>query len=151
MYRVNIGSDNGLLSIAHHDIIWTNAGLLSIGPSGTNFSEIWIKIQNFSFMKTHLKISSAKWWPFCPGGDELAQSCTIKTAWILYNFILRFIFYFMRYSTLWDIMWYWTVLYEPTAVSFWKVLLDQFFMTTRNMLFSNSFLYVKDFSKLIAL
>ena len=19
----------------------------------------------------HLKISSAKWWPFCPGGDEL--------------------------------------------------------------------------------
>ena len=29
------------------------------------------KIQNFSLMKMHLKISSVKWWPFCPGGDEL--------------------------------------------------------------------------------
>ena len=44
-----------------------NAGLLPIGPLGTNFSEILIKTQNFSFMKMHLKISSAKWWPFCPG------------------------------------------------------------------------------------
>ena len=24
-------------------IIWTNAGILSIEPLGTNFSEIWIK------------------------------------------------------------------------------------------------------------
>ena len=30
-----------------------------------------MKIQNFSFTKMHLKISSAKWWPFCPGGDEI--------------------------------------------------------------------------------
>ena len=29
------------------------------------------QIQNFSFIKTHLKISSGKWRPFCPGGDEL--------------------------------------------------------------------------------
>ena len=29
------------------------------------------KIQNFAFTKMHLKMSSAKWWPFCPGGDEL--------------------------------------------------------------------------------
>ena len=45
--------------------------LLSIGPLGTNFSEILLKIQNFSFMKMHLKILSAKWQPFCPGGDKL--------------------------------------------------------------------------------
>ena len=32
-------------------VTWTNAGLLSIGPLATNFSEIWIKIQKFSFMK----------------------------------------------------------------------------------------------------
>ena len=32
-----------------------------------------IKIQNFSFMKMHLKMSSAKWQPFCPGGDELTE------------------------------------------------------------------------------
>ena len=41
------------------------AGLLLIGPLGTNFNEIFIKIQIFSFMKMHLKISSAKWRPFC--------------------------------------------------------------------------------------
>ena len=45
---------------------------MSTGPLGTNFSEIWIKIQTFSFTKMHLKLSSAK-WPFCPGGDELAH------------------------------------------------------------------------------
>ena len=43
-----------------------NAGLLSTGPSGTNFSDILIKIQDFSFTKMHLIISSAKWQP-CPG------------------------------------------------------------------------------------
>ena len=32
-------------------IIWTIAGLLSIGPLGTNFSEILIKIQNFHSRK----------------------------------------------------------------------------------------------------
>ena len=37
-----------------------NAGLLSIGHLGTNFKEILTKIQNFSFTKIHLKISSAK-------------------------------------------------------------------------------------------
>ena len=42
----------------------------SIGRLGTNFSEIQIEI-NFSFMKMHLKVSSAKWRPYCPGGDEL--------------------------------------------------------------------------------
>ena len=40
---------------------------MPIGSIGTNF----IKIQNFSFTKMHLKISSAKWRPFCPGGDKL--------------------------------------------------------------------------------
>ena len=68
---VSIGSDNGLLPSQHQAIIWTNVGLLSIGPLGTNMSEFFIKIQNFSFMKMLLKISAAKWRPFCPGGDEL--------------------------------------------------------------------------------
>ena len=47
------------------------AGLLPIGPLGTNFHGIWIKMQNFSFKQMHLKTSSAKWRPFCPGVDEL--------------------------------------------------------------------------------
>ena len=36
---------------------------------GNKFSEILIKIQNFSVTKKHLKISSAKWRLFCPGVD----------------------------------------------------------------------------------
>ena len=44
-----------------------------------NLSKILIKIQNFSFTKMHLKISSAKWQPFCPGGDELIH-CPLPNA-----------------------------------------------------------------------
>ena len=53
-----IGSDNGLSSSWCQAIIWTNAGILLIGPLGTNFSEILIKIHTFSFKKMHLKMSS---------------------------------------------------------------------------------------------
>ena len=34
---------------------------------------ILIKIQKFSFTKLHLKISSMKWRPCCPGADELSM------------------------------------------------------------------------------
>ena len=44
--RGSIGSDNGLSPIQRQAIISPNARLLSIGPIGTNFSEIVIKIQN---------------------------------------------------------------------------------------------------------
>ena len=39
-----IGSDNGLLPSRRQAIIWTNAGILLIRPSGTNSSEILIEI-----------------------------------------------------------------------------------------------------------
>ena len=38
-----IGPDNSLSHVWRRDIISTNAGLLSIGPLWTYFSEIWIK------------------------------------------------------------------------------------------------------------
>ena len=44
-------SDNGLSLVQCQAIIWTSTGLLSIWPSGTNFSEIWIKIPRFSIKK----------------------------------------------------------------------------------------------------
>ena len=59
----SIGS--GLTPGWHRAIIWTNAGILLIGPLGTNFSEILIKIHTFSFRKRHLEMSSGKWQPFC--------------------------------------------------------------------------------------
>ena len=60
-----IDSDNGLSPGRCQAIIWTNAGILLIGPLGTKFSEILIKIHAFSFKKMHLKMSSVKWRPFC--------------------------------------------------------------------------------------
>ena len=49
-----IGSDNGLSPGGRQAIIWTIAGILLIGPLGTNFSEILIEIHTFSFKKMHL-------------------------------------------------------------------------------------------------
>ena len=71
-----IGSDNGLSPDRRQAIIWTNAGLLLIGPLGTNFSEILIEILTFSFKKIRLKVSSAKRRPFCLGLNVLSNVLT---------------------------------------------------------------------------
>ena len=39
-------------------IIWTNAGILLIGPLGIDFNENSTEIHIFSFKKIHLKMSS---------------------------------------------------------------------------------------------
>ena len=39
-----IDSDNGLSPLRRQAIIWTNAGILSVVPPGTNFSESLIEI-----------------------------------------------------------------------------------------------------------
>ena len=69
-----IGSDNGLSPGRRQAIIWTNAGILLIRTSGTNFSEIFDEVDIFSFKETHLKMSIAKWQPFCLGLKVL--NCT---------------------------------------------------------------------------
>ena len=74
-----IGPDNGLSPGRRQAIIWTNAGILLIGPWGTNFSKILIGIQTFSFKKMHLKISSAKWRPSCLGLKVLIEITTNGT------------------------------------------------------------------------
>ena len=66
-----IGSDYGLSPGRRQAIIWSNAGLLSIGSLGTNFSEISIKILTFSFKRMRFKVSSAKRRPFCLGLNVL--------------------------------------------------------------------------------
>ena len=46
--KLNIlGSDNGLSLDRRQAIIWTNAGILLIGPLGTNLSEMAIAIHTF--------------------------------------------------------------------------------------------------------
>ena len=88
---VIIGSENGLSPVRRQATIWTNAGILLIGPLGTNFSEILIGIQTFSFKKLHLKTSSAKWRLFCLGLNELMHKWLLllnlfqSTCLLIYN------------------------------------------------------------------
>ena len=56
-----IGSDNGLSTVQRQAIIWINAGILLIWPLGTNM---------------HLKMSSARCWPFCLLLSVLRSCCT---------------------------------------------------------------------------
>ena len=53
-----IVSDNGSAPGRRQAIIWTNVGILLIGPLGTNFSEILIEIITFSLKKMRLKVLS---------------------------------------------------------------------------------------------
>ena len=83
-----IGSDNGLSPQRRQAIIWTNAGILLIGPLETNFSEILIKIQTFSLKKIRLKMSSAKCSSFrlvlmAIDGDTLSRWVHfVKSLWV---------------------------------------------------------------------
>ena len=65
-----IGSNNALLAGRHQAIIWTNTGILLIGPLGTNFSEIlnrnsYIFIQENVFENVSWKMFSILSWPQC--------------------------------------------------------------------------------------
>ena len=74
-----IGSDNGLSPGRRQAIIWTNAGILLIGPLAINFSEILIEIQTFSLKKIHLKMSSAKYCSFRLGLNVLTIGFPMET------------------------------------------------------------------------
>ena len=56
MHLVNIVSGNGLLLVQHTVITWTNDDVLLIGPSGISLSEIWVKMQPFSFKEINFKM-----------------------------------------------------------------------------------------------
>ena len=77
-----IGSDNGLSPDRRQAIIWTNAGILSIGPLRINFSEISMEIQTSSFRKMRLNSSSAKWRPSCLG-------LTVLIVWFAYVIVCK--------------------------------------------------------------
>ena len=76
-----IGSDNGLSPGRRQAIIWTNAGLLLIGPLETNFSEILI-IQENAFESVVCEMASILSRPQCvkryPADNELSEfACDI--------------------------------------------------------------------------
>ena len=109
-----IRSDNGLSPGWHQAITWTNDGRLPIGPIGTKFSDVLIEIHIFPFKKFQLKMSSAKWRPFCLGIIKMLTKCLVMACsgpnyylkqWWLFanyirietNFIEISIFFFPKY------------------------------------------------------
>ena len=68
-----IGWDNGLSPGRRQAIISTSAGILFIGPLGTNFRVILIGIETFAFDQIYLSVSFAKWRPFCIGLNVLSD------------------------------------------------------------------------------
>ena len=109
-----IGSDNGLSPGRRQAIIWTNAGILLIGPLGTNYGEIAITIHIFSFKKMHLKMSSGEWRPFCLGLNVLKKTKKKWDSIELQNLKneLRF-FLFINYQFTCIIFHYKQSFYEP--------------------------------------
>ena len=71
--RAIIGPENALSPDRRQAIIWTDDGILLIGPLGTNVSEIVDKIHAFSFRKLRSKMSSGKWEPSCLGLNVLIE------------------------------------------------------------------------------
>ena len=99
----NIGSVNGLLPVRRQAITWTNAGILLIGPLGTNFSEILIEIPIFSFKKMRLKEWSAKWRPFCLGLNVLslvALNYDVKMPLLVWTFLYNWIHHYIQMPSL---------------------------------------------------
>ena len=74
MNWVNIDSDNGLPPVRRQAITWTNADLLPIGPLGTKFSEIQIKLKDFLLMKMLSEMSAilskGRWVNFALNGNS---------------------------------------------------------------------------------
>ena len=52
----SIGSDNGLSPGRRQAIIWTNAGILLIGPLGTNFSSVSMRIPKLVRCHSYIEI-----------------------------------------------------------------------------------------------
>ena len=113
--RLNIiGSNNGLSHGRRQAIIRTNAGILSNWPLGANFSEMLIEIYAFSFKKMHVKMSSAKRWPFCLGLNVLTVRLLGCLAWSMP-------FYSDMASYLWS---------NISNNSLWKTVVYRHFWTT---------------------
>ena len=87
-----IGSDNGLSPERRQAIIWTDVGILLIGPLGTNLIEILIEKHMFPFKKMYLKMSSAKWGQFCLGLNVVNQHIEAETKWLPIADLFEYIF-----------------------------------------------------------
>ena len=105
-----IGSENGLLPGRHQAIIWTNDGILLIGPLVANFSEILVELYIY----------------FIP--ENAFENVLCKTGAILprphcVNFHRRRVLYYIwvyilsrQYSVVGAIIWKWIMDSQETVV-----------------------------------
>ena len=84
-----IGSDNGLSPGRRQAIIWTNNGMLLIGPLGTNFSEISIEysnifIQDNAFESVVCETAAILSRPQCVNGmhSNMHSALTLIANWL---------------------------------------------------------------------
>ena len=78
--QTSIGSDNGLSPSRRQAIIWTNAGILLIGPWGTNLSKISINfIDENAFEDVVWKMAA-----ILPGLNVLSHVC-FRWTWYAYD------------------------------------------------------------------
>ena len=87
-----IGSDNGLSPGRHQAIIWTTAGILLIGPLGTQFSEIFsrnsnILIQDIAFENVVCEKAAILSQPQCVNADMRCIAKVTETV-LWYIFII---------------------------------------------------------------
>ena len=78
-----IGSDSGLSPDRRQATTWTIDRISLMGPLGTNFSEMLIKIHTFSSKKMHLKTLSEKRWTFCLGLNVFTNRGLVTHLFIL--------------------------------------------------------------------
>ena len=62
---------------------WCRPGILLFGPLGKNCSENLIGIQNIFIKKMYIKMSAAKWRPFCLGLNVLNCCGPVTTHGVL--------------------------------------------------------------------
>ena len=102
------------MTLSFYAITSTNTDLLLIGPLGRDFNEIQIKIRNFSFIQMHLKMSSAKWRPLCPGWDGLIKDYINS---VMGNRIFKDILKPGCYGELWYVIQNWLYIFSIPQMS----------------------------------
>ena len=126
----NIGSDNGLAPTRRQATIWTNAGILLIGPWGTN---LWNRNWNsyIFIQEMHVNIMSGKLHSFCRGLNLLTDglSALRRRHWhhikYIYMYIYVYIYIHPRfpvmsiYMSIYIVTWLWIVNIKNVVNNAW--------------------------------
>ena len=122
------GGGGGVLSPRwQQPIIWTNAEIFINETLRSNFCEILIRTQTFSFKKMHLKPLSGKLWPFFLGLTVLTHWGRLNQCWTIVNWTLgnklywnlyRNMYIFIQENAFENVLWKMeAILFRPQCVN----------------------------------